>query len=67
MTHTHNLIEAKISMKARKQKQRKKRNYNTVDFRQLLLCFFLCLSVEPSFFRARLHGEFHPGLKFEPG
>ena len=41
MTHTHNLIEAKISIKARKIKQkREKRKYNIVCFGQLLLCFF---------------------------
>ena len=39
MSHTHHLIEAKISMKARKLKQ-KERNYNIVGFGQLLLCFF---------------------------
>ena len=36
MTHTHALIEAKISMKARKEK----RELRTVGFRQLILCFF---------------------------
>ena len=29
MTHNHNLIEAKIATKARKEKQGKKRNYNS--------------------------------------
>ena len=42
MLHTHKLIDAKISMRARKEKKNKekKRNQNMVDFRQLLLCFF---------------------------
>ena len=43
MTHTHKLIEAKISMRARKEEKKnkeKKRNYNMVCLRQLLLCFF---------------------------
>ena len=44
MMHTHKLIKAKISMRARKEKKKqnkeKKRNYNMVGFRQLLLCFF---------------------------
>ena len=41
MTHTYNLIEAKISMKARKIKQkRERRNYNIVGSGQLLSCFF---------------------------
>ena len=42
MLHTYQLIEAKISMRARKEKKNKekKRNQNMVGFRQLLLCFF---------------------------
>ena len=42
MTHTHKLVQAKISMRARKKKKNKekKKNYNMVGSRQLLLCFF---------------------------
>ena len=52
MTHTHKLIEAKIFMKARKLKQREKRNYNIAG---LILTAFLvfpsiCFSVKPSYF-----------------
>ena len=42
MTHTHKLVEAKISMRTRKEKKNKekKRNWDMIGFRQLLLCFF---------------------------
>ena len=39
MTHTHELIAAKISMKARKEKQRKEKNDEMFSFRKLLFCF----------------------------
>ena len=39
MTHSYHLMEDKMSMKARKEKQRKKENDNMVSFRTLLLCF----------------------------
>ena len=57
MTHTHKLIEAKISMKARKLKQkREKRNYNIVGFGQLLLCFFFfAFQLAKLFYNVRLH------------
>ena len=40
MTHTHELIEAKIPMKARKEKKKEKRELKTFGFRTILLCFF---------------------------
>ena len=38
MAHTHDLIEAKISTRTRKERQRKKKNCKMVSFRNLLLC-----------------------------
>ena len=38
MTLTYHLNEAKISMKARKQKQSKKKNYEIASFKKLLRC-----------------------------
>ena len=46
MTHTyHHLIEAKLSMEAKREKQRKKKNCEMVGFTKLLLdlCLFFLL------------------------
>ena len=40
MTHAYHLMEDKISMKARREKQRKKENDKMVSFTKLLLCVF---------------------------
>ena len=45
MTHTYHLIEAKISMKPKKLKQRKMRNDEMVSFRKFLLSLFLRVPV----------------------
>ena len=56
MPHTHNLIEAKISTKATKLKQREKRYNNIVGFGQLLLCFFLfAFQLTKLFYNVCLH------------
>ena len=56
MTHTHNLIEAKFFMKARKLEQREKRNYNIIGFGQLLLCsFFFGFQLAKLFHNVCLH------------
>ena len=38
MTHAYHLMEDKMSMKGRKEKQRKKENDKMVSFRKVLLC-----------------------------
>ena len=50
MTHTHELIEPKNSMQARKEKIKKKENLEQVALDSFLCVFFLCFSVEPSYF-----------------
>ena len=49
-THSHNLIEAKMYMKARIEKQRKEKNDEMVRFRSFLLCvsFSSCSSLAKS-------------------
>ena len=41
MAHTHDLIEAKISTRTRKERQRKKENDRMVSFRNLLFVHIL--------------------------
>ena len=50
MTHTYHLIDAKMYMKARKEKQSKKKNDEMVSFKKLLLLvsFFSCSSLAKS-------------------
>ena len=50
MTHTHKLIEAKMYMKVKTEKQRKEKNDEMVRFRSFLLCvsFSSCSSLVKS-------------------
>ena len=56
MTPTYYLNEAKMSMKARKWKQRKNKNDQMVSFKKLLLCvsFSSCFSLAKTCHKAPL-------------
>ena len=56
MAHTHDLIEAIIFTRRRKESQRKTKNDNMVSFRNLLLCVsFLGVPVSSQVMSYRFH------------